>query len=36
MIRVLGNGVFTADDTKQLTADERNTLTTQVVAPSAP
>jgi hypothetical protein len=36
MVRVLGNGTFTAEDTKQLTAEERNTLTTQVAAPGSP
>jgi hypothetical protein len=36
MVRVLGNGTFTAEDTKQLTAEERNTLTTQVSAPGSP
>ncbi|TAI66951.1 filamentous hemagglutinin, partial [Bradyrhizobium sp. Leo170] len=36
MVRVLGNGTFTADDTKQLTAVERDTLARQVVAPSSP
>ncbi len=36
MVRVLGNGTFSAEDTKQLTALERDTLTRQVVAPSSP
>jgi hypothetical protein len=36
MIRLLGNGSFTEEDTKQLTVMERDTLTSRVVAPSAP
>ncbi len=36
MIRLLGNGSFTAEDTRQLTVMERDTLASDVVAPSAP
>jgi hypothetical protein len=36
MVRVLGNGTFTAEDTRQLTTLERDTLARQVVAPSSP
>ncbi len=36
VIRLLGNGTFTVEETKQLTAVERNTLASQIVAPSAP
>ncbi len=36
MVRVLGNGNFTTDDTTQLTASERSTLRSEVTAPSAP
>ncbi|MGO4685639.1 filamentous haemagglutinin family protein [Hyphomicrobium sp. 2TAF46] len=36
MVRVLGNGNFTAEDTTQLTAEESNRLASQVVAPSSP
>lgn len=32
-IRVLGNGGFSEDDTKQLTASERETLATRFAAP---
>jgi Filamentous haemagglutinin family outer membrane protein len=36
MVRVLGNGTFSAEDTKQLTTLERDTLARQMVAPSSP
>uniref|UniRef100_Q07HW0 Filamentous haemagglutinin family outer membrane protein n=1 Tax=Rhodopseudomonas palustris (strain BisA53) TaxID=316055 RepID=Q07HW0_RHOP5 len=36
MVRVLGNGNFTAEDMTQLTANERNRLTRQSVAPESP
>ncbi|MCK9913008.1 filamentous hemagglutinin family protein [Microbacteriaceae bacterium K1510] len=36
MVRVLGNGAFTTDNTQQLTQRERDTLSTQVAAPSGP
>jgi hypothetical protein len=36
VIRLLGNGTFTTEDTRQLTAVERDTLSSQVAAPSSP
>ncbi|TWT12543.1 filamentous haemagglutinin family protein [Reyranella sp. CPCC 100927] len=36
VIRLLGNGTFTADETQQLTAVERDMLAKQVAAPGSP
>jgi hypothetical protein len=36
MLRVLGNGTFTAEQTKELTAEERRKLTSQVSMPGSP